>query len=177
MTVLAVIPARGGSKRIERKNMQVVGGMTLVERAWRCAVACNCFTRIVVSTDDDEIADHARALGADVRRRAVSGDGPMADVLLDALLPSELGGRVVCLQPTTPQRRPLDVWAALDTGTEAVGCHDSGHAWVRNGSVYVTHAKLLHRGLMWHRPIVVETPEFVDINTPEDLARVREVMG
>lgn len=63
---LAVIPARGGSKRIPRKNIRPFGGRPMI--GWSIAAArdSGLFDRIVVSTDDAEIADVARALGADV---------------------------------------------------------------------------------------------------------------
>lgn len=63
---LAVIPARGGSKRIPRKNIKVFAGRPII--AWSIAAArdSGCFDRIIVSTDDREIADIARDAGADV---------------------------------------------------------------------------------------------------------------
>ena len=63
---LAVIPARGGSKRIPRKNIKEFAGKPMI--AWSIAAAqeSGCFDRIIVSTDDSEIADVARSFGADV---------------------------------------------------------------------------------------------------------------
>ena len=59
MTVFAFIPARGGSTRVPRKNLAEVGGLSLVHRAHKAAVAAGC-DRCVVSTDDREIADSMR---------------------------------------------------------------------------------------------------------------------
>ncbi len=64
--VLALIPARGGSKGIPRKNLQVVGGRPLVARSVEHALGCRRVTRVVVSTDDPEIATVARGAGAEV---------------------------------------------------------------------------------------------------------------
>jgi pseudaminic acid cytidylyltransferase len=63
---LAVIPARGGSKRIPRKNIKFFGGRPML--AWSIAAAqeSGCFDRIIVSTDDPEIADVAKVFGAEV---------------------------------------------------------------------------------------------------------------
>lgn len=63
---LAVIPARGGSKRIPRKNIKDFGGRPMI--AWSIAVAqrSDCFDRIIVSTDDQEIGQVAKACGAEV---------------------------------------------------------------------------------------------------------------
>lgn len=62
---IAVIPARGGSKRIPRKNVKTFCGKPMI--AWPITAALNsgCFDRIIVSTDDDEIAEIAEALGAE----------------------------------------------------------------------------------------------------------------
>lgn len=63
---LAVIPARGGSKRIPRKNIKPFCGKPMIAWSIEAALASDCFDRIVVSTDDEEIAAVARAHGADV---------------------------------------------------------------------------------------------------------------
>lgn len=63
---LAVIPARGGSKRIPRKNIKLFGGKPMIAWSIEAATQSGCFDRIIVSTDDSEIADVARAHGADV---------------------------------------------------------------------------------------------------------------
>ena len=66
MTILCVIPARGGSKGIPRKNVLPVAGRPLIEWTIQQALACGPHVRVVVSTDDDEIAEVARAAGAEV---------------------------------------------------------------------------------------------------------------
>lgn len=66
MNILCVIPVRGGSKGIPRKNLRDVGGKPLVVWTIEQALAANCELDVVVSTDDVEIADIARAAGADV---------------------------------------------------------------------------------------------------------------
>lgn len=63
---LAVIPARGGSKRIPRKNIRPFCGKPMIVRSIETAQASGCFDRIVVSTDDEEIASVARGAGAEV---------------------------------------------------------------------------------------------------------------
>ncbi len=66
MKTLLVIPARGGSKTIPRKNLHVVAGLPLIGYAIRNALAAKSVDRVIVSTEDAEIAEAARALGADV---------------------------------------------------------------------------------------------------------------
>ncbi|WP_326652130.1 acylneuraminate cytidylyltransferase [Streptomyces sp. NBC_01750] len=76
MTVLAVIPARGGSKGVPAKNLAPVGGVPLVARAVRESLAAPHVTDVVVSTDDGDIAEAARHAGAQVvlRPAAIAGD-------------------------------------------------------------------------------------------------------
>ena len=64
--VLAVIPARGASKGIPKKNLARVGGKPLIAWTIECALASAEIQRVVVSTDDQETADVSRALGAEV---------------------------------------------------------------------------------------------------------------
>jgi N-acylneuraminate cytidylyltransferase len=63
---LAVIPARGGSKRIPRKNIKQFGGLPMIAWSIRAALQSECFDVIIVSTDDQEIAEIARSYGAEV---------------------------------------------------------------------------------------------------------------
>jgi N-acylneuraminate cytidylyltransferase len=109
VTVLAVIPARGGSRAVPRKNVAVVGGVSLVARAVAVALAAETIDRVVVSTDDDEIAGAATAAGAEVVRRPpeLAGDEASTESALLHVLDT-LGGvdpeYVVTLEPTSPFR-------------------------------------------------------------------------
>ena len=74
---VAIIPARGGSKRIPRKNIKEFGGKPMIAWSIEAAKASGCFDKIVVTTDDTEIADIAREWGASVpfkRPAELSGD-------------------------------------------------------------------------------------------------------
>lgn len=74
---LAVIPARGGSKRIPRKNIRPFGGIPMIAWSIRAAKESSCFDRIIVSTDDAEIAQIAKEYGAEapfVRPAELSDD-------------------------------------------------------------------------------------------------------
>lgn len=63
---IAVIPARGGSKRIPRKNIKPFAGKPMIVHSIECALQSGVFDRVIVSTDDEEIAAVARAHGAEV---------------------------------------------------------------------------------------------------------------
>jgi len=118
-----VIPARGGSKGIPRKNLAPLAGRPLIAYTIEAARLSRSLSRVVVSTDDEEIAAVARWNGADVpflRPPELALDHtPMIDVLVDAL--GMLDQReqyrpdvVVLLQPTSPFRRENHVDAAVD---------------------------------------------------------------
>ncbi len=66
MNSVAIIPARGGSKRIPRKNLMPFDGVPMIARSIQTALDSGVFAQVVVSTDDDEIAELARACGAQV---------------------------------------------------------------------------------------------------------------
>ncbi len=122
LRVLAVVPARGGSKGLPRKNLLLVGGVPLVARVGDVVRGCPSIDRTVVSTDDDEIATVALASGIDApfrRPEELSGDfiGDV-EVLKHALMATEEddGTRydiVVMLQPTSPLRTAAQVEAVL----------------------------------------------------------------
>ncbi len=128
---LAVIPARGGSKRIPGKNLVDLGGQPLLAYTVRAAVDSGLFARIVVSTDSEEIADAARSLGAEVpflREPSLSDDFvPVSAATVDALERVDPGADLfsaVCqLMPNCPLRTAADVVGSCEqfeaTGSEA----------------------------------------------------------
>lgn len=123
VSVLALVPARGGSKGIPRKNLVPVGGHPLIWWSVQAGREAARVDRVVVSTDDDEIADAARAAGAEVpflRPASLAEDlTPDLPVFRHALtwLADEEGYRpdlVVHLRPTSPARRPGLVDEAIE---------------------------------------------------------------
>ncbi len=118
---LAVIPARGGSKRIPRKNVKPFAGQPMIAYAIGAARASGLFDRIVVSTDDVEIADTARRHGAEVpflRAAALADDhAGTTPVIADAITRCDaLGWRaeqVCCIYPAVPLLDSADLAAAL----------------------------------------------------------------
>jgi YrbI family 3-deoxy-D-manno-octulosonate 8-phosphate phosphatase len=121
--ILAIIPARGGSKGIPRKNLCPVAGKPLLAYTVEHARRTPEITRVVVSTDDPEIGAIAEHWGAEVVRRPpeFSGDEASSEsALLHALdqLRAAEGyepGLVVFLQATSPLRRPDDIQSAIAT--------------------------------------------------------------
>ena len=120
--VLAVVPARGGSKGLHRKNLLQVGGISLVARAVHAARSAARVDRVVGSTDDPEIAAAMRSAGAEVPflrpAELAADDTPDAPVFLHALAALAAEGYqpdvVVNVRPTAPLRTGEDIDAALD---------------------------------------------------------------
>lgn len=117
---VAVIPARGGSKRIPRKNVRNFCGKPMIVWSIEAAAASGCFDRIIVSTDDEEITAIATAAGAEVpfRRPAVlaqdqSGTG---DVMVHVVEWLDAAGitpeALCCVYATAPFLQPEDIRAS-----------------------------------------------------------------
>ncbi|MEC9483022.1 MAG: pseudaminic acid cytidylyltransferase [Halomonas sp.] len=127
---VAIIPARGGSKRIPRKNINVFCGKPMIAWSIEAARASACFDRIIVSTDDTEIARVARRHGAEVPflRPAELADDHTGTIPVVAHAIEWLGqagqlpDAVCCLYATAPFVRPRDLqrgWQALqESGAE-----------------------------------------------------------
>lgn len=120
---LAVIPARGGSKGIPRKNLQELGGRPLISYMIGHALAVPAITDLVVSTDDKEVAEVSRNCGAQVpflRPVELAADHmPSWPAVRHALQEMERRAAkpydyVVMLQATAPLCRPEDIAAAID---------------------------------------------------------------
>ncbi|MGE5272778.1 MAG: cytidylyltransferase domain-containing protein [Verrucomicrobiota bacterium] len=112
MRVLGLVPARGGSTRVPRKNLARLGGRTLVRRALETALAAGCFEVVALSSDDDEILAEAEGLDVVALRRPpeISTETARArDVAMHAL--HELGGfdALAIVQCTSPFTAPEDV--------------------------------------------------------------------
>jgi CMP-N-acetylneuraminic acid synthetase len=148
--VLGLIPARGGSKGIPRKNLAMLAGKPLLAWTVDAARGAQELTRVVVSTDDDEIA---AAAGVDVLRRPpelAQDDTPMLDVTRHAV--AELSPDVVVvLQPTSPLRRAKHVDACvrllLESGADAVlSVVEVPHAFRPDSLMDVVDGRLVARG-------------------------------
>lgn len=121
-TIVGLITARGGSKGLPGKNIRPLGGKPLIAWTISAAQRAESIARVVVSTDDNEIADVARKFGAEVpfmRPAELAQDrSPHIDVVLHALDTLASGDGVVpdalmLLQPTSPFRTADDIDAAV----------------------------------------------------------------
>ena len=119
--VVALIPARGGSKSVPKKNIRALGGKPLLAWSVEVAKAVSEIGDVIVSTDDEAIAKVARACGAEVMARATelaTDTALVIDTVRDVLWRLAEEGRaadiVVLLEPTCPFRSPEDIQACLD---------------------------------------------------------------
>ena len=131
--ILAIIPARGGSKGIPKKNIVPLAGKPLIAHTIEVVDACPLIDRVIVSTDDDEIAGVSMTHGAEVpfRRPAdASNDTATAVQVIEHALTwlkeneSYTPDAVLYLQPTSPFRRPEQLRGAIEqytTDTESDG--------------------------------------------------------
>ena len=147
--IIAIIPARGGSKGIPGKNLRLLAGIPLIAHSIRAAHATPGISRTIVSTDDEEIRRVALSYQAEVvpRPESISGDRAASELALLHVLDSvrEEEGQdpevLVFLQPTSPLRRADDIMRALEVFFQHEAdslfsaCHIEGFLWRRAGDV------------------------------------------
>lgn len=178
--IVAIIPARGGSKRLLRKNIKPLKGKPLVSYVIRAALKSRYLDRVIVSTEDKEIAEVARRYGAEVIKRPqrlAKDDSLTIDVVFHALRVLKKKncdiGTVVCLQPTSPLQSSGDIDNAiklfLDKEPRSV---ISTHNSVANGAIYISSPKVLYKYKSFYTGDVLSYPmpfeRSVDINTETD---------
>ena len=119
---LAIIPARGGSKRIQRKNIKLFGGQPMIAWSIQAAQEANIFDKIIVSTDDAEIAHVAHQYGAEIpftRPQKLSGDHigtiPVVAHAINWYKERNIETtKVCCIYATAPFIRASDIRNAAD---------------------------------------------------------------
>ena len=122
MRVLAIVTARGGSKGIPRKNIVPLLGKPLLEYTADAALSAKRLIRVILSTEDEEIAHIGRQCGLDIPFlrpvELAADDTPTISVLQDAVRRLEASGErydaVLTLQPTNPLRLPEDIDGSIE---------------------------------------------------------------
>ena len=201
--ILGIIPARGGSKGISRKNLRRLDGHPLVGWAVMAAKASKLLDRFVVSTEDEEIAAVARAYRAEVLPRPLhlaSDDSTLIEVVQHILqhIDAEV---IVLLNPTSPIRvnniidRAIERFLSSGADSLATGYMSKHYEWgtvhemprqrrpgffLADGCVYVHRAEVLQSG-RWYgekleRMIVPHYYNF-DIDEEEDLWAVEGILS
>ena len=183
MDVLAIITARGGSKRLPGKNIRMLHGKPLI--AWTIEAARNC-SRVVVTTDSEEIGDISLKLGAEVvwrPDRLATDDSKSMDVVLHAIDVIEWEGRTMLLQPTSPLRTSEDIENAMLMMDRAYEDNlvSVNEALETNGAIY------LSRNFYWQKHqsfigpntlrYIMPNERSVDIDTLEDFELAEKIMA
>ena len=144
---ICVIPARGGSKRIPRKNIKEFNGKPIIAYSIEAALKSNCFDKVIVSTDDDEIIKVAKKYGADVpfiRPADLATDSASSvDVCINMLEYYQNQGinfkLLNLLEPTSPLTTARDIMNAFDM---LIGSHQ-GRSLVGVGEAVTPHPRFL----------------------------------
>jgi len=140
VNIIAIIPARSGSKRLPRKNIKVLDSLPLISWTINVAKEVKGLSQIIVSTDNQEIADIAKESGALVpwlRPKDISkDDSTIIEVLIHCLSWLDANDNrpdaIMVLQPTSPFRKAETIERAIDSfkeggGKSVIGVSDSGH--------------------------------------------------
>lgn len=132
LKILAIVPARGGSQGVPRKNIRILAGRPLIAYTINAALESKYHLRVVVSTDDESIAEIAKGIGAEVPflrpSHLARNDTPMLPVLQHAMECLKKDGYrpdiIVVLQPTSPLRTSKHIDQAIsilvNTGADSV---------------------------------------------------------
>jgi len=147
-TVLGLIPARGGSKGLPNKNIREMAGKPLIAWTIEKAIASQYLDRVIVSTDDNEIAETAARIGAEVpfmRPAEFAEDKtPMMDVINHAIEFFKREGisydYVALLEPTSPLRKDRDIDNAIEQLIDNEKVADS---LVSVGEVHLEHPSIM----------------------------------
>lgn len=178
-SVIAVIPARGGSKRTLRKNIREYRGKTLLEWAVRSAQESLHIDKFCVSSDDVEILEHAYKLGVQGMRRPqwLASDHAMNEgVIVDLLYTWKWADWTVLLQPTSPKRTGADIDNAIELAFQGTGCVSVNEEGKRNGAVYVCRSselisRIAYNPISFSHHLEMPNERSLDIDLPEDFER------
>jgi CMP-N,N'-diacetyllegionaminic acid synthase len=149
-TIMALIPARGGSKGLPRKNILPISGKPLIVWTIERALSSRLLDKVIVSTDDSEIAEISRQYGVEVpfmRPPELAGDTTsMMDVLFHAI--NFFKGNeiffdyVALLEPTSPLRKADDIDKAI---TQLINHENMADSLVSMGDIHLEHPLIMKR--------------------------------
>lgn len=169
MKILAVIPARAGSKGIPNKNIRIIGGHPLIYYSIKNALSSTMISNVIISTDSEAVRIIATQMGAEVkwRKEELCGDAVTLDaVVADAIPDGEHWDYVVTMQPTSPTLRVETLDAAiqytidhgLDTVISAINAPHLSWGEI-DGKKVPNYTKRLNRQYL--PPCYMETGAFV----------------
>lgn len=168
MKILAVIPARAGSKGIPNKNIRIVGGHPLIYYSIKNALESSCITHVVVSTDSPEVRIIAQQMGATCKWRdeKLCGDSVTLDAVIFDAIPDGDWDYIVTMQPTSPTLtvETLDnaIRYAIDKQLDTcISAFNAPHlSWgMKDGHIIPNYKERLNRQYL--PPCYMETGAFV----------------
>ena len=192
-SIVALIPARSGSKRVPDKNIRVLNGHPVIAYTIQAALQSGIFGAVIVSTDSPDYAEVARKYGAEVpylRAQAISGDlSPDIEWVADVLEKVRADGREFdcfsILRPTSPFRLPATIQRAwksflnepgVDSLRAVEKCHEHpGKMWVVRGQRMTPLLPLGPKELPWHSSPYQALPEVYVQNASLEIAWTRVV--
>jgi len=199
--ILGVIPARGGSKSIPRKNIKIISGKPLIAWSIEAALQSQLLDRFVVSTDDPEIAEVSSKYGAEIIRRpeelATDEAGTLS--VLQHVLTVIKADTIVLLQPTSPvrseglidaciskfQEKDADNLASgfickfMEYGTYNQRRQDLAGYFYDDGNVYVLKSSLIQQGKMFGERVtrvITKREENIEIDDEFDFWLAEQVL-
>lgn len=201
MKVLGIIPARGGSKRLPRKNLADLGGKPLVKWTLDAAIQSGVFDHLWVSTEDEEIGNIVGEYWWKRPPELAKDTTPTMPVVLDVLARHNVD-IIITLQPTSPFRTSDDIKNSLSmlihneaesviSTTEAPKDLAFAVRWanrletlpnvvVPNGAIYIITNKAIERGETWYTGRLYGFPmpkdRSLDIDTELDLELARHLL-
>jgi len=186
MRIVCIIPARGGSKRLPRKNVQTLNGKPLIQWSIEACLGCTYLQKddIFVSSEDDEILDFASTLGVEIIKRPheLAEDHVWTQDVLEHAVKTIEGSReltdvVVRVQANSPQVESLTIGTCIDKLLkydlwEVFTVNEHG---IEDAAVHVMRRRCVEqRALSVYKGVV--TTDYIDIHTREDLERVSKIM-
>ena len=185
--ILGLIPARGGSKRIPRKNLRKLGGQPLLLWTIGAALMSDELDIVAVSSEDREILDLAEPFCDIIERPEEMAEDKSTSypLMLHALQFYDDIDYLCLLQPTSPLRTAFDIDACismlLDNSDMPAIASYSEDEKVPNGAIYVGHTSWLRDGGNFDGPAVMQfymdAKRSLDIDTEEDWAKAEELFA
>jgi len=172
--VMAVIPARGGSKRVPRKNLRLYKGRSLIEWTVRTALDSKYIDDVIFSSDDEEMRDAALRAGCPITLRRppmlATDDAMNESVIINCIYYCGVAHYqwAVLFQPTSPQRTVDDIDACVELAQAGDGCISVNENGDRNGAVYVVRVPKLMATLTLAEGIYYSMPAERSLDIDEE---------